>query len=101
MCNIRCKEDRQLENPQFAPHILPYNLFCCLYVFRRVWAYCKFISGSQVFSADEYPFQDTKYVHQPGDPWCERILATLYSSSPSISSGGGFMKFGPCSVVSQ
>ena len=53
-----------------------------------------------MFSTEEYPFQDTRYVCWPGVPQCERILATLYSSSLSISSGGGFMKFGPCLAVS-
>ena len=92
--------ERWLENTGFAPCSFLYILFCCLYFFNRVWACRRFVLGSQVFSAEEYPFQDTRYVRRPGDPRCERMLATSYSSSPSISSGGGFMKFGPCSAAS-
>ena len=79
----------------------PYKLFRCLYCFRTIWGCHRFFSGSQVFSTEEYPFQDTRYNCQLGDPLCERILAISYSSSLSISSGGGFMKFGMCSAVSQ
>ena len=48
-----------------------------------------------MFSAEEYPFHDTRYDRRPGDPLCERISAISYSSSLSISSGGGFMMLGP------
>ena len=58
------------------------------------------VVGSHVFSAAEYPFQDTRYCLHPHVPWCERILSILYSSSPSIRSGGGLEKFSPCSRVS-
>ena len=82
-------------------HATFYGPTHCLYTLRIVCVCVRFLSSSQVFSAEEYPFQDTRYDHQPGDPLCERILAILYSSSPSISSGGGFAKFGLCSAVSQ
>ena len=91
---------RQLKNLEFAPHSL-YKPLCCLYNFRIVWACQRFFSGPQVFSMEEYHFQDTRYIRQPGDPLCERISAISYSSSPSISSGGGFMKFSLCLAVSQ
>ena len=95
------KGERRLENTGFAPCNLLYIPFQCLYFFSSVWACCRFVSDSQVFSVEEYPFQDTRYVHRPGDPQCERISATSYSSSPSISSGGGFAKFGLCLAVSR
>ena len=91
-------QGRRLENLEFTPRNL-YRLFHCLYDVRTEWVCLRFHSGSQVFSADEYPFQDTRYNLRPGNPLCERILVTSYSSLLSISSGGGFMKFGPCSAV--
>ena len=57
------------------------------------------IVGSHVFSAAEYPFQDTRYCLRPCVLWCKRILSILYSSSPLIQSSGGLEKFGPCSGV--
>ena len=71
-----------------------------LLAFSRVCACCRFPSGSHVFSAAEYPFQDTRYYLHPCVLQCERILSILYSFSPPIRSGGGLEKFGPCSGVS-
>ena len=48
-----------------------------------------------MFSAAEYPFQDTKYCLCPHVLQCEGILSISYSSSPLIRSGGGLEKFGP------
>ena len=56
--------------------------------------------GSHVFSAAEYPFQDTRYCLCPHILQCERILSISYSSSPPITSGGGLEKFSLCSRVS-
>ena len=92
------KQRGSLRTFKFTP-CNPYIPFCCLYDIKMADVFFKFCSGSQVFSAEEYPFQDTRYNLQPGDPWCERISVTLYSSSPSISSGGGLMKFGLCLAI--
>ena len=53
---------RRLENTQVRTTQLCsiYRFRRCLYSASVVWACCKFPSGSQVFSADEYPFQDTR-----------------------------------------
>ena len=51
-------------------------------------------SGSQVFSAAEYPFQDIRYFRQLFSPLCESIALTSYSSSLSMMSGGGSEKEG-------
>ena len=90
---------RWLKNVTFAL-CNPYIPFWCLYDDRTVCVCFKFCSGSHVFSVGKYPFQDTRYDLWPGDPQCERISATLDSSSLSISSGGGLMKFSLCSAVS-
>ena len=58
-------------------------------------------SGSQVFSAEEYPFHVIRYSHWDFGPLCERIASTSYSSSLSMMSGGGFKKVGPCGLVEQ
>ena len=58
-------------------------------------------SGSQVFSTAEYPFQDVRYFQQLFGPLCERIALTSYSSSLSITSGGGSKKDGPYASVEQ
>ena len=50
---------RQLKNDMFAPCNL-YMPFCCLYDDKTADACFKFCSGSQVFSTEEYPFQDTR-----------------------------------------
>ena len=41
-----------------------------------------------------------RYFRCPGDPLCETILSTSYSSSDPIMTGGGDKKFGPCVTVS-
>ena len=59
VCVYGNDEGRWLENSMFAPRN-PYIPFCCLYDDKTVRAFFKFRSGSQVFSAEEYPFQDTR-----------------------------------------
>ena len=71
-----------------------------LYSVIRGWALPRFLSGSQVSSAAEYPFHLIRKVQQPGFPLCPRTASTSYSSSPSIRSGVGWRKLGPCSNVS-
>ena len=58
------------------------------------------VVGFHIFSAAEYPFQDTRYCFCSRIPRCERILSISYSSSSPIRSGGGLEKFGPYSRVS-
>ena len=58
-------------------------------------------SGSQVFSTAEYSFQDIRYFRWLLGPLCERIALTLYSSSLSMTSGGGSEKDGPYALVEQ
>ena len=57
--------------------------------------------GFQVFSAVEYPFQDIRYFQQLFGPLCERIAPTSYSSSLSMTLGGGSEKDGPYASVEQ
>jgi hypothetical protein len=82
------------------------------FIFRSGWSlwYCLSSPGacissafSQVLSLSRYPFHLIRY-------WrcfdllkfqCAFICLTLYSSSPSIRSGGGWEKFGPCKRVLQ
>ena len=71
-----------------------------LYSVVSGWALLRFLSGSQVSSAVEYPFHLIRNVWWPGIPLCPRTALTSYSSSPSIRSGGGRRKLGPCSDVS-
>ena len=71
-----------------------------LYSVISGWTLLRFLSGSQVSSAVEYPFHLIRKVWQPALPLCLRTASTSYSSSPSIRSGGGWRKFGPCSVIS-
>ena len=56
-------------------------------------------SGFQVFLVEEYPFHTVKYNCWAFRPLCERIASTLYSSSLSMASGGGFKKAGPYASV--
>ena len=55
-------------------------------------------SGIHLSCDGEYPFQHTRYCfffHQPKVcSWS--ILSTSHSSSPSMMSGGGSRKLGPC-----
>ena len=71
-----------------------------LYSVIRGWALPRFLSGSQVSSAVEYPFHLIRKVRRLGFPLCPRTASTSYSSSPPIRSGGGWRKLGPCSDVS-
>ena len=71
-----------------------------LYSVTSGWALPRFLSGSQVSSAAEYPFHLIRNMRRPGLPLCLRTASTSYSSSPSIRSGGGQRKLGPCSDVS-
>ena len=61
----------------------------------------RFDSGSQVFSAEEYPFHVVRYNRRALGPLWERIASTSYSSSLSMMSGGGFRKEGPCASVER
>src|SRR5882724_481982 len=56
--------------------------------------------GSQVLSATGYPFHLTKYCNFPRWTRLFLIFSTSYSSDPSIRSGGGSIKLGPCTSVS-
>ena len=49
----------------------------------------KFSAGSHVRSSSGYPFQFTKYDSCPRTILESNILSTSYSSSPSMTSGGG------------
>jgi len=62
-----------------------------LYTERRLAACTRCVSGSQESSADEYPFHRTRYDLFLAEPQWESIASTLYSSSPSIRSGGGLV----------
>ena len=58
---------------------------------------CTFSDGSHVLLLCGYPFHLMRYCNRrrrPNMRWL-RTASTLYSSSPSIRSGGGLMKFGP------
>ena len=63
---------------------------------------CKSFQLTHWLSDSGYPFHLTRYCTLRPLPnfhdW--RISSTLYSSSPSIRSGGGLVKFGPWSLVS-
>ena len=64
---------------------------------------CKSSQSTHWFSKSGYPFHLIRYctLHfLPNFHDC-RTSSTLYSSSPSIRSGGGFVKLGPWSSVSQ
>ena len=58
-------------------------------------------SGSQVFSAEEYPFHAVRYNLRALGPLWERMASTSYSFSLLITSGGGFRKEGPCISVER
>ena len=63
---------------------------------------CKSSQSTHWFSDSGYPFHLTRYCTLRPLPNLRdcRISSTLYSSSPSIRSGGGLVKFGPWSSVS-
>ena len=63
---------------------------------------CKSSQSTHWFSDSGYPFHLTRYCTLcpfPNRLDC-KISSTSYSSSPSIRSGGGLVKFGPWSSVS-
>ena len=63
---------------------------------------CKLSQSTHWFSKSGYPFHLIRYCtlcFLPNFHDC-RISSTLYSSSPSIRSGGGFVKLGLWSLVS-
>ncbi|ETW76865.1 hypothetical protein HETIRDRAFT_224527, partial [Heterobasidion irregulare TC 32-1] len=47
-----------------------------------------------------YPFQCTRYWYPRPRFLLSRMSSTLYSSCPSIRSGGGCSKLGPWAIVS-
>ena len=78
------------------------TLVGCLvsYAFTSSLAFPRFVHVIHSFEEFGYPFQHTRY-------WCpqpcfllSRISSTLYSSFPSIRSGGGCSKLGPYVSVS-
>ena len=64
---------------------------------------CKLSQSTHWFSKSGYPFHLIRYctLHFLLNFHDCRTSSTLYSSSPSIRSGGGFVKLGPWSSVSQ
>ena len=64
-----------------------------LYEARAELACFRSRSGTQESSSAEYPFHRIRKEREDGVPrWC-MIFSILYSSSPSIRSGGGTGKF--------
>ena len=58
---------------------------------------CTSVALTHWFSESGYPFHLIRYCLHLVLPNCRwsRIFLTSYSSSPSINSGGGCVKFGP------
>ena len=68
----------------------------------RASSTCKLSQSTHWFSESGYPFHLIRYCTLcclPNFHNC-KISSTSYSSSPSIRSGGGLIKFGPWSLVS-
>ena len=61
----------------------------------------RFDSGSQVFSAEEYPFHVVRYNRRALGPLWERMASTSYSFLLLMTSSGRFRKEGPCASVEQ
>ena len=63
---------------------------------------CTSTASSHELSLAEYPIPLIRkcILHPQPLGFSSRIFSTLYSSSPLIRSGGGRVKFGPCSSVS-
>ena len=61
----------------------------------------RLLSGSQVFSDEGYPFHAVRYNLQALGPLWERMASTSYSSSLSMTSGGGDENEGPYGSVEQ
>ena len=59
---------------------------------------CKSSLSTQESCAGEYPFHLTRYCFFFHCPYMHALIicSTSHSSSPSMISGGGSMKFGPC-----
>src|SRR5216683_2363016 len=57
------------------------------------------LEGSQVLSLSGYPFHLIRYCSLRLCWRWARMASTSYSASPSIMSGGGLVKFSPCSFV--
>ena len=64
-----------------------------LYEARADLAFFKSRSGTQESSSAEYPFHRIRKEQEDGVPQWHMIFSILYSSSPSIRSGGGAGKF--------
>ena len=62
------------------------------------FAFLRSRSGIQESSLAEYPFHRIRKDRQDGGPLWHKIRSISYSSSPAIRSGGGFGKFGPCTL---
>ena len=64
---------------------------------------CRSSQSTHWFSKSEYPFHLTKYciLHPLPNLHDWRISSISYSSSPLMRSGGGLVKLGPWSSVSQ
>ena len=71
-----------------------------LYSRRALVAWERFASGVQESSSAEYPFHRIRKEQFRDVPQWHRIWSISYSSSPAIRSGGGFGKFGLCTVFS-
>ena len=61
----------------------------------------RLLSGSQVFSDDGYPFHAVRYNLRVVGPLWERIASTSYSSSLSMTSGGGDENDGPYDSIER
>ena len=69
-----------------------------LYSRRASVAWERFALGIQESSSAKYPFHQIRKERFRDVPQWRRIRSISYSSSPAIMSGGGFGKFGPCTV---
>ena len=59
-----------------------------------------FSHSSQKLWALEYPFQQIRYCFSNYCVLMSRICSTFHSGLPSMRSGGGSVKFSPCSSIS-
>ena len=61
----------------------------------------RLVLGSHVFSDEGYPFHAVRYNLQALGPLWERMASTSYSSSLSMTSGGGDENEGPYGSVER
>ena len=88
--------------PMFVKVVHKGMLVRCLksYASTNSRAFPRFVLVIHSFEESGYPFHFTKYWNPRPRFLLSRISSTLYSSLPSIRSGGGCSKLGPCADVS-